>query len=114
MTHWQPEGDLDEAATLEQLVSVARHASDEVVIASAVNRFAEAVGFRWFTYLSLGGKRPEAMSTYPAVWSDHYFAKPLRAGRPRGARLLAVRRPIHLGHEPECTAAVRRGGARVR
>lgn len=65
---------MDQAVALEELVNAARNASEEVVVASAVNRFAEAIGFRWFTYLSLGGEQPEAMSTYPAVWSDHYFA----------------------------------------
>jgi len=49
-------------------------ARDEVAFAGAAGRLVEALGFRWFTYLSLGGDKPAVMSTYPAIWSDLYFA----------------------------------------
>lgn len=55
-------------------VDAIHHANDEVGLAAAASRMTEAIGFRWFAYLSLGGQRPALLSTYPASWTDHYFA----------------------------------------
>lgn len=49
-------------------------ASDELGLTAAASRMTEAIGFRWFAYLSLGGQRPALLSTFPASWTDHYFA----------------------------------------
>ena len=64
------------AYACQNFVDALDQATGEVDYARAANRLAEVLGFRWFTYLSLAdtGAAPEAMSTYPAVWSEHYFA----------------------------------------
>ena len=49
-------------------------ASEEVAFAGAASRLSDALGFRWFTYLSVGDSKPDVLSTYPAIWSDHYLS----------------------------------------
>jgi DNA-binding CsgD family transcriptional regulator len=58
----------------QEFIDATYDARDEVTIAHATHRLTNALGFRWFAYMSLGASRPALMSTYPSTWTDHYLA----------------------------------------
>lgn len=60
-------------AAVQEFMDAIHVATDEIAFAGAASRLGEAFGFRWFTYLSVGDGKPDVISTYPAIWSDHYF-----------------------------------------
>jgi LuxR family transcriptional activator of conjugal transfer of Ti plasmids len=59
---------------VQEFMDAVHTASDEVAFAGAASRLGEALGFRWFTYLSVDAGRPDVISTYPAIWSEHYLS----------------------------------------
>lgn len=59
---------------VQEFMDAVHTASEEVAFAGAASRLSDALGFRWFTYLSVGGGKPDVISTYPAVWSNHYLS----------------------------------------
>lgn len=58
---------------VQEFMDAVHTASEEVAFAVAASQLTDALGFRWFTYLSVGDGKPDAISTYPAIWSDHYL-----------------------------------------
>lgn len=58
---------------VQEFMDAVHTASDEVAFAGAASRLSDALGFRWFTYLGVGDAKPDVISTYPAIWSDHYL-----------------------------------------
>ena len=59
---------------VQEFIDAVHTASEEVAFAAAASRLSDTLGFRWFTYLSVGGGKPDVISTYPAIWSDHYLS----------------------------------------
>lgn len=59
---------------IQNFMNAIHTASDEIALARASSRLGEALGFRWFTYLSAGNGKPDVISTYPAIWSNHYLS----------------------------------------
>jgi LuxR family transcriptional regulator, activator of conjugal transfer of Ti plasmids len=59
---------------VQEFMDAVHTASDEIAFAGAASRLGEALGFRWLTYLSVDAGRPDVISTYPAIWSDHYLS----------------------------------------
>jgi LuxR family transcriptional regulator, activator of conjugal transfer of Ti plasmids len=49
------------------------HAESEMDLSVAAARFSESFGFSSFAYLKLGPKGVDLLSTYPAVWTEHYI-----------------------------------------
>ncbi|MCE4226365.1 hypothetical protein HCU64_21695 [Methylobacterium sp. C25] len=58
---------------VQEFMDAVHTASEEVALAGAASRLSDALGFRWFSYLSVGDGKPDVISTYPAIWSDHYL-----------------------------------------
>lgn len=65
---------MNDARVFEEFSGAVQTAQNEVAFAGAAERLSQTMGFRWFTYLGLGGVAPAVLSTYPAIWSDHYLA----------------------------------------
>ncbi len=59
---------------VQEFMDAVHTASEEVAFAGAASRLSDALGFRWFTYLIVGDGKPDVISTYPAIWSDHYLS----------------------------------------
>lgn len=59
---------------VQEFIDAIHVASDEVAFAGTASRLSDALGFRWFTYLSVGDGKPDLISTYPAIWSEHYLS----------------------------------------
>ena len=60
--------------TFSQFINRIHDAQTETNFHDAGSDLAQALGFRWFAYLSLDGEdRPELISSYERDWTGHYF-----------------------------------------
>jgi LuxR family transcriptional regulator, activator of conjugal transfer of Ti plasmids len=62
-----------EEAIFQEFVDAIQTADSEAEFGRVAKRAAEALGFRWFAYLSFRDIGPKLISTYPRAWTDRYF-----------------------------------------
>lgn len=58
---------------IKEFLDAVHRSDEEIVFAQAADHLARAHGFRWFTYLRVRAGRPRLISTYPAMWTEHYL-----------------------------------------
>lgn len=58
----------------QSLVDALEHAQDEAALRAAASRAAQHMGLRWFAYLGFDAPVLEALTSYPAAWTDRYLA----------------------------------------
>lgn len=61
-------------AVFQEFVDAIQTADNEAAFSRVAQRSVEALGFRWFAYLSFHDVGPRLISTYPRAWTDRYFA----------------------------------------
>ncbi len=97
---------------IQEFADAVQNAENEIAFAGVANRLAQALDYRWFTYLSVGDGKPEALSTYPLTWSEHYFAERYENVDPVVAASRAQAMPFFWG-DGEATQPVERDARRL-